>query len=338
MQKFFRAVMLIAGTTSLALVAWLMILRADAATESSMIAFVSSRDDLRLELYTMFADGSGQRRILPLNDPSGQVIGPVWSPDGKWIVFTLLEPSNTDAQLYRIRPNGDDLQQLTYDSGLHVARSFSPDSQWIAYHNTQNVFIMRADGAEQIQLTQDGINQNPVWSPDGEWLVFLRQRPGVQSHFNIHRMRIDGSEARMLTPADFTDFNPAWSSDGEWIVFGSDLGSNFRDGYFRVHLDTLEMIGLGSRFSQQISTSHVNWSASGEWALYQARPEGNLDIYRTRADGSGVVRLTHHPAEDLLPTWSPPISLAWQGWINALAGLLLLPSLLKFVNQRRAIG
>ena len=334
MQKLFRVVFFVGGVSLLTLTAWLAILRADEATESSMIAFVSSRDDLRLELYTMYADGSNQRRLLRLNNSASQTIGPVWSSDGAWIAFTLLVPGSNDAQIFRIRPNGDDLRQLTEGEGLHVARSWSPDSQWIAYHDTRNVFVMRADGGDPSQLTRDGINQNPAWSPDGERIVFLRQRPGVQSNFNIHRMRTDGSEVRMLTPANFTDFDPAWSADGEWIIFGSDLGSNFRDGYFRLRPDDSQMIGLGNQFSQRISTSHVNWSNSGEWAVYQARPGGNLDIYRTRADGSEVLRLTEHPAEDLLPSWSPPMSLAWRGWLNVLVAALLF----KLIHQGRGIG
>ena len=333
MQKFFREVLLVGGVSLLMLVAWLAILRAGEATESNMIVFVSSRVDLRLELYTMFADGSNERRILRLDNPVSQVIGPVWSSDGGWIVFSLLEAGSNDAQIFRIRPNGDDMRQLTEGTGLHMARSWSPDSQSIAYHDGRNVFIMRADGDEAVQLTRDGINQNPAWSPDGKWIAFLRQRPGIQSNFNVHRMRTDGSDLRMLTPANFTDFDPAWSPDGGWIVFGSDLGSNFRDGYFRLRPDDTEMIGLGNDFSQRISTSHVNWSSSGEWAVYEARPGGNLDIYRTRVDGSEVLRLTEHRAEDLFPAWSPPMSLGWRAWINVLMGLVML-LVLKFVNQR----
>ena len=72
------------------------------------------------------------------------------------------------------------------------------------------------------------------------------------------------------------------------------------------------------------NSDRVEWSNSGEWTVYEAQPGGNLDIYRTRVDGSGAQRLTSHPASDISPTWSPPISLAWRGWVNALAGFALL--------------
>ena len=33
--------------------------------------------------------------------------------------------------------------------------------------------------------------------------------------------------------------------------------------------------------------------------------DGNLEIYVMNADGSGVVRVTDHPAIDAIPDWSP---------------------------------
>jgi Tol biopolymer transport system component len=324
MQNFFRAVMLVGAVSLLVMVGWLTILRLPDARESSMIAFVSNRESARWELYVMLGDGSNARRVLNQSADFGSARDPIWSPDGAWIAFSLFEANAPNAQIFRIQHNGTSLQQLTDGEGPHIARAWSPDGAWIAFEHGENVFTMRADGSHTTQITQGGSNRDPVWSPDGEWIIFLRKIPGPRSNFNLHRMRPDGSGLERLTPVTYADWNPAFSPDGAWIVFGSDLGTNFRDGYYRMRLADAQMIGLGDTFNQRVSTSPVYWSESGEWAVYQARPAGNLDIFRTRADGVQGIQLTTHQAEDWSPAWSPPISLDWGGWVNALAAFAML--------------
>jgi hypothetical protein len=68
----------------------------------------------------------------------------------------------------------------------------------------------------------------------------------------------------------------------------------------------------------------MNWSASGEWGLDSWEGDLGSDIFRFRADESELIRLTFNKAWDLFPAWSPPISLAWRGWINAFVGFALL--------------
>ena len=145
-----------------------------------------------------------------------------------------------------------------------------------------------------------------------------------QNKGHIYIMRPDGSGLRNLTPTAFNDFNPTWSQDGESIIFGSDRRSSILDSYFRLRLEDSELVALGDQFNQHVLNNPVDWSASGSWAVYREQQAGNAEIFRIRADGSEVVQLTSHPSDDLMPTWSPPMSLAWRGWINALAGIALL--------------
>jgi len=62
-------------------------------------------------------------------------------------------------------------------------------------------------------------NWAPAWSPDGEWLAFVRSTNGRRS-FHVYVMRADGSGVRQLTRGRF-DESPAWSPDGQWIAYTS---------------------------------------------------------------------------------------------------------------------
>ena len=64
------------------------------------------------EIYVMRANGGYGRRLTrhPEDD-----FAPVWSPDSEWIAFVSVRNGNAD--IYQVRPDGSDEQQLTDQSG-----------------------------------------------------------------------------------------------------------------------------------------------------------------------------------------------------------------------------
>jgi Periplasmic component of the Tol biopolymer transport system len=47
------------------------------------------------------------------------------------------------------------------------------------------------------------------------------------------------------------------------------------------------------------------WSPDGRRIAFQSKRDGNLEIYVINLDGTGLSRLTDHPAADGRPAWSP---------------------------------
>lgn len=101
---------------------------------------------------------------------------PMWSPDGEWIVFTLADGESVD--IYRVRPDGTDLQQLTHTPAIEERRPvWSPDGQWIAYlasSPSNNAFYrMQADGTDNQRVGNVAFSQTGaiMWSPiiDLDW-------------------------------------------------------------------------------------------------------------------------------------------------------------------------
>ena len=129
------------------------------------IAFVSGRGGLP-QLYVMNADGTNVEK-LDLPD-MGYVVDPDWSPNGQLLAFSWRRPDgNFDIYVMDIATH--QLVQLTRDSGRNEKPSWAPDGRHLAFQSTRTgrwqIWSMLADGTEPRQLTKEGQNESPNWSP-----------------------------------------------------------------------------------------------------------------------------------------------------------------------------
>jgi TolB protein len=68
---------------------------------------------------------------------------------------------------------------------------------------------MRADGAEQAQLTNNNWewDKHPTWSPDGNQIAFFSNRSGQRQ---IWIMESNGAYPRNLSSNSYDDWDPVW--------------------------------------------------------------------------------------------------------------------------------
>jgi TolB protein len=59
---------------------------------------------------------------------------------------------------------------------------------------------------QTVQLTSEGSNGHPTWSPDGQKIVYSSRRGG---RTNIYSMDINGQNKRQLTDSG-NNLQPAW--------------------------------------------------------------------------------------------------------------------------------
>jgi TolB protein len=151
---------------------------------------------------------------------------PVWSPDGKWIVFN----SNRDGiwEIYVMRSDGSNVQRLTYTPGKSMGvgkPAWSPDGKSILFpssqgpnstnwYNVVDIYVIDVDGSNLQRLTHTGDNGSPIWSPDGKRIAFSSHRSGDLAHWRDNReiyvMNVDGSNVQRLT------YNGVWDSHPQW--------------------------------------------------------------------------------------------------------------------------
>jgi hypothetical protein len=153
---------------------------------------------------------------------------PYWSPDGEWIVFYSnrgLEDGGMN--LFRARPDGSDLTQLTFDeAGYNIRQSWSPDGEWLAfvkaseYNGVGDLWLMRPDGSDA-RMAFEGVYANGydhvAWRPDGMAVAAPAAAGG------LYTVPLDGATPQVVTgTANLDCWLPSWSptTDGWPLFFG----------------------------------------------------------------------------------------------------------------------
>ena len=134
-------------------------------------------------------DGTGEREILRLPRYAGDVHYPQMSPDGRFIVFELV------------------------NSPLRKPRL------------GHALFVMNADGTHLRRITPWSLNagDNPDWAPDGSRILFRSNQEVDDERSQYFTVRPDGSDLTQITHFPYTKrrlFSASFSPDGRQIVFG----------------------------------------------------------------------------------------------------------------------
>ncbi len=175
------------------------------------VSYLGAR--VRVQVYDV---GSGTQRTV-FESPNAS-FAPRWSPDGRFLLFSMAVAGNTD--IYRIPSDGSGTpRRLTDSPGIDVGGSYSPDGTRIVFESdrsgAQQIYVMNADGSNQNRISFGGGRfATPEWSPRGDLIAFTQ----IAGNFRIGVMSPAGGGMRLLTDS-WQDEAPTWSPNGRVIQF-----------------------------------------------------------------------------------------------------------------------
>lgn len=178
--------------------------------DGTLIAYHSNADGNDFEIFVMNADGSNRQQIT--SNTIGTDRSPTWSPDGTELIYYSDESGGRE--IMRVNLNTRGFTQLTNNTFYDGQPDWSLNGTGVLFGSTQfdtdfEILSMRADGSNVVRLTQVvGMDDDPVWSPDGRQIAFESDRAG---NFDIWVMNADGSNPVNLTSGSLaTDWSPDW--------------------------------------------------------------------------------------------------------------------------------
>jgi Tol biopolymer transport system component len=194
---------------------------------------------------------------------------------------------------------------LTFDAGIESDPAMAPDGKTFAFvkkvDTMNHIFVQRVDGRSAIDITKEADGSEPMYSPDGNQIVFRSERDGG----GIFVMGATGESVRRLTN---DGFEPAWSPDGTEIIFQSERPV---EPTSRQSVSRLSVVALATGARREFyggDAMHASWSPHGKrvafWAINNA---GRRDIYTIGAEGGKqkAVAATADTPLDWDPVWSP---------------------------------
>jgi Tol biopolymer transport system component/DNA-binding winged helix-turn-helix (wHTH) protein len=205
-----------------------------------------------------------------------------WTDDG-YIFFDEDENSSFDHfNIYRMRYDGSELQQMTFGPGNNRMPVVSPDGQTVVFVSSRSgksqLWRMNIDGHEAVQITdipEDVLR--PVFSPDGQAVFFSVSVAGKR---NIWRVPIRGGNVETITEADVYHWDV--SPDGIRLAF-----STF-DKRSRTERTTIRSL-IGNEPDRVLDIAPetwVEWSKDGKAIYYDTLDDEVKNIWIQKLDGS----------------------------------------------------
>lgn len=106
--------------------------------------------------------------------------GMSWSPDGRWIVISIMRTSpdsGPSGNLYVVNVDDDEVRQITSE-GWNREPAWSPDGTTIAYVRMEHpsifgrIYLVRPDGSCPSPISESLAAQSLSWSPDGNRIAY----------------------------------------------------------------------------------------------------------------------------------------------------------------------
>jgi Tol biopolymer transport system component len=154
--------------------------------DSSQVVYLWYQGGRNPYLRAMPNRPGAKSRDLVRNTEYSYVVPAAWSADGKSILVTVWRQDYT-AQIAWVSVADGAIKGLRSLEWRHPTRpSLSPDGRYIAYSALESsdsadshIYVLTADGARETEVVKTaGINEAPVWTPDGARLLFVSNRSG----------------------------------------------------------------------------------------------------------------------------------------------------------------
>ncbi len=271
--------------------------------DGSQIIYISNRDQTPgspPQIYRRWMDSGQTAKLTNLTSPPS---GIAWSPDGKWISFTMHVPEAPPQMIKMPAPP----EGAKWAEPARVIDRLIYRFNGFGYLKPGyiHLFVIPSEGGTPRQISsgrfQHGAPFNAseaVWTPDSKYLIMSVNRHEDYEReardTDIYEFSVADGAVKALTKRKGPDGSPQVSPDGKLIAY-----TGFDDryqGYQVTQLYVMNRDGSGSRLISARWDRDVNtprWAPDGSGIYFLSDDQGNTGLYFIALDGT-VKRLATH--------------------------------------------
>src|SRR5207249_1505530 len=254
---------------------------------------------------------------------------PAVSPDGKWAVTSVVEPSyeagKSASDLWLIALDGSTPpRKLTSTIAPESGAVFSPDSKRLAFATKREgdeatqIYVLPLDGGEAMRVTNLSTGaSDPQWRPDGNAILFESSvYPGAKNDEENRKIAADRKTPKYNLrvfdsfPIRYWDH---WRDDQRPHVFVQSLDDGAKPRDLLAGTKIASLPGFEGEFGLGGTSLGARWSPDGKNIVFTATADSNssvgapstTELYRMPADGGEPAPLTSGPDSYNNPVFRP---------------------------------
>ena len=269
---------------------------------STQIAYVSQErradNTKRYRLIVSDADGENARVIADSPQP---LMSPAWSPDARRLAYVSFEGQQSAVYVQTLRTGTR--ERVSSRAGVNGAPAFSPDGRLLALtlsHDNGNLDVYTLDLATQ-QLkqltTDDAIDTEASWSPDGRTVYFTSDRAGGPQ---VYRVGVGGGRPERVSYNEAPyNARPRLSPDGKTVAVVYGQNNTYRIGAIDPANGNLRILTNG-RLDESPS-----FAPNGAQIIYATRENGRGVLASVSTDGLIQTQIASVAGDVQEPVWGP---------------------------------
>ncbi|MGO4883298.1 MAG: protein kinase domain-containing protein, partial [Bryobacteraceae bacterium] len=270
------------------------------ATEREVLI---GRSGIPSAIYLVGVDGKQIRSVAPA--PGGTAISSLaWqAPDV--VVYSQAESvSGSAGRVVRHNLHSGDSQTLFFSPQSSAVLDIAGPGRIVfdvdptsAPESLREFSLKDKTGAAPSRWLTRGNSRDrqPVYSPDGAWVLFSSNRSGNQDLWEVSTKT---GALRRITDDPADDWDPAFTPDGKKILWASS-----RRGHLEIWMAEADGSNARQVTHDGLDGENPTMTRDGRWIVYASANPDKKGIWKIHPDGTGATRLVM--ADDVIPEVSP---------------------------------
>jgi serine/threonine protein kinase len=233
---------------------------------------------------TPVAEPTRAQKLTPID---GQYSWTTWTHDGR-IVYVL------GPDLWIMKADGSERRQLTFSLGGATHPDVSPDDRFVVFSSPRtgkfNVWRLELASGDLKQLTNGSIEQWPLYSPDGKWIVY---RSFAEAKAVFWKMPVDGGSATPIGESNLDTAMLAISPDNRLLTYQY---RDLKSGKYMTAIRSFEGGPVEKTWDNMSGGYSRQFSQDGKGLIYS----DSNNLWMQPLDGNQAKRLTNFTSEHMV--------------------------------------